>query len=141
MKNSSYPIEKKLRLRLFLSLAAYVVIGFIFVLLSNYVLAVFPSPTCVWISQRLDVIFDLYLIFGFIGIFYSYWKKPWGYLDEIINATQIVYKQNDHAIELSEPLREVENQMNQIKMSVLLSQHAAKEAQTKKNELVMYLAS
>ena len=30
--------------------------------------------------------------------------------------------------------------MNQIKMSVLLSQQAAKEAETKKNELVMYLA-
>ena len=30
--------------------------------------------------------------------------------------------------------------MNQIKMSVLLSQQAAKEAENKKNEMVMYLA-
>lgn len=30
--------------------------------------------------------------------------------------------------------------MNQIKMSVLLNQQAASEAETKKNELVMYLA-
>lgn len=72
--------------------------------------------------------------------FYFYWKKPWEYLNEVIGATEIVYEQNDHAIELSEPLREVESQMNQIKMSVLLSQQAAKEAETKKNELVMYLA-
>ena len=61
-------------------------------------------------------------------------------MNEVIGATEIVYEQNDHAIELSEPLREVESQMNQIKMSVLFSQQAAKEAETKKNELVMYLA-
>ena len=39
-------------------------------------------------------------------------------MNEVIGATEIVYEQNDHAIELSEPLREVESQMNQIKMSV-----------------------
>ena len=140
MKNNCYSIEKRLRLRLFLLLSIYTVIGFVVMLLSDYVLALFPSPISTWILGRLDVIFALYLIFGFVGIFYFYWKKPWEYLNEVIGATEIVYEQNDHAIELSEPLREVESQMNQIKMSVLLSQQAAKEAETKKNELVMYLA-
>lgn len=109
-------------------------------LLSNYVLVLFSSPISTWILGRLDVIFAVYLIFGFIGIFYFYWKKPWGYLNEVISATEIVYEQNDHTIALSEPLREVESQMNQIKMSVLLNQQAVKEAEAKKNELVMYLA-
>ena len=140
MKNNCYSIEKRLRLRLFLLLSLYTVIGFVVMLLSDYVLALFPSPISTWILERLDVIFALYLIFGFVGIFYFYWKKPWEYLNKVIGATEIVYEQNDHAIELSEPLREVESQMNQIKMSVLLSQQAAKEAETKKNELVMYLA-
>lgn len=140
MKNSCYSIERRLCLRLFLFLALYAIIGFAVLLLSNYVLEVFPSSVCTWISQRLDVLFALYLIIGFSGIFYFYWKKPWGYLNEVMNATEIVYEQNDHTIELSEPLRAVENQMNQIKMSVLLSQQAAKEAENKKNEMVMYLA-
>lgn len=137
MKNSCYSIERRLCLRLFLFLALYAIIGFAVLLLSNYVLEVFPSSVCTWISQRLDVLFALYLIIGFSGIFYFYWKKPWGYLNEVMNATEIVYEQNDHTIELSEPLRAVENQ---IKMSVLLSQQAAKEAENKKNEMVMYLA-
>ena len=102
MKNNCYSIEKRLRLRLFLLLSLYTVIGFVVMLLSDYVLALFPSPISTWILERLDVIFALYLIFGFVGIFYFYWKKPWE--------------------------------------SVLLSQQAAKEAETKKNELVMYLA-
>ena len=37
-------------------------------------------------------------------------------------------------------LKELEEQLNQIKMSVLLSKQAAKQAEEKKNEIVMYLA-
>lgn len=96
LKNSCYSIERRLCLRLFLFLALYAIIGFAVLLLSNYVLEVFPSSVCTWISQRLDVLFALYLIIGFSGIFYFYWKKPWGYLNEVMNATEIVYEQNDH---------------------------------------------
>lgn len=77
---------------------------------------------------------------GFICIFNYYWKKPWGYLDEVIDATQTVYEQNNHTVSLSEPLKELEEQLNQIKMSVLLSKQAAKQAEEKKNEIIMYLA-
>ena len=63
-------------------------------------------------------------------------KKPWGYLDEVITATQTVYEQNDHTVALSDPLKELEEQLNQIKMSVLLSKQAAKQAEEKKNEIV-----
>lgn len=66
-------------------------------------------------------------------------SKP-RYLNEIVSATQIVYEQNDQIIKLSEPLRDVENKMNQIKMSMLLNQKAVKEAEDRKQELVMYLA-
>ncbi|BCJ94126.1 hypothetical protein acsn021_16950 [Anaerocolumna cellulosilytica] len=61
-------------------------------------------------------------------------------MQEVINATKTVYQPNDSTIELSEPLKDMEKQMNQIKMAVLISQQAVKEAENKKNELVMYLA-
>ena len=77
---------------------------------------------------------------GFVCIFNYYWKKPWGYLDEVIYATQTVYEQNNHTVSLSDPLKELEAQLNQIKMSVLLSKRAAKQAEEKKNEIIMYLA-
>lgn len=73
---------------------------------------------------------------GFICIFNYYWKKPWGYLDEVIDATQTVYEQNNHTVSLSEPLKELEEQLNQIKMSVLLSKRAAKQAEEKKMKLL-----
>lgn len=140
MKKQNFPIEKKLRFHLCIILIIYTIIGSVAVLLLQFVFTEFKNPVVEWLYWRLDVIYFFYLIVGLACIFYYYWRKPWNYLDEVVAATQTVYEQNNHTIELSEPLREVEQQMNQIKMSVLLSQQAVKEAEDKKNELVMYLA-
>lgn len=140
MKKLKFPVEKKLRFHLFITLFLYTIIGFVAVLLIQFVFAKFKNPVVEWLYWRLEIIYFFYLIIGLAFIFYCYWRKPWDYLDEVITATQTVYEQNNHTIELSEPLREVEQQMNQIKMSVLLSQQAVKEAEEKNNELVMYLA-
>lgn len=140
MKEQSFPVKKKLEFRLLFVLISYTIIGFIALLLFQLVFSAFKNPIIEWLYWRLDVIYFFYLCIGLTCIFHYYWKKPWNYLDEVITATQTVYEQNNHTIELSEPLREVEQQMNQIKMSILLSQRAVKEAEDKKNELVMYLA-
>lgn len=132
--------EKKLRLWLYITLLIYTLIGYGLVILAGYVFDKNPVPFLTWLNLRTDVVYLLYLVIGFCCIFFHYWKKPWGYLQEVIDATKTVYLQNDDAIELSEPLKDMEKQMNQIKMSILLSQQAVKEAESKKNELVMYIA-
>lgn len=140
MKEQSISIKKKLAIRLLVVLVSYTIIGFIALAVVQFGFSAFKNPVIEWLYWRLDVIYFFYLCIGLTCIFYHYWNKPWNYLDEVIAATQTVYEQNSHTIELSEPLREVEQQMNQIKMSILLSQKAVKEAEDKKNELVMYLA-
>lgn len=140
MKEQSFPIKKKLELRLFVILPLYIIIGFVVLMLYQFIFHDSKNPIIEWFYWRLDVIYFFYLCIGLMGIFCHYWRKPWNYLDEVIAATQTVYEQNSHTIELSEPLWEVEQQMNQIKMSMLLSQKAVKEAEDRKNELVMYLA-
>lgn len=140
MRNDRHPMEKKIKMRLYITLLLYTLLGYVLVMLADQVFSRFPIHFLEWLHLRIDMVCILYLIIGFCCIFNYYWKKPWDYLNEVIDATQTVYEQNDHTIELSEPLREIENQMNQIKMSVLLSKQAAKEAEDKKTELVMYLA-
>ena len=93
-----------------------------------------------WFMLRLDIIYILYLLIGYVCIFLHYWKKPWRYLEEIIEGTGIIYRQDDTTVKLSEPLKAIEEQMNQIKMSVLLANQAIQIAESKKNELVAYLA-
>lgn len=133
-------IEKKLRMKLYIILILYTVIGYILAFIFDYVFSQFPNTFFLWLHLRIEVLYFLYLVVGFCCIFHHYWKKPWGYLQEVINATKTVYQPNDSTIELSEPLKDMEKQMNQIKMAVLISQQAVKEAENKKNELVMYLA-
>lgn len=138
MKNNE--TEKKLRIRLSISLILYTVLGYILVVIFDYGYSQLSNSFYTWLHLRIDVIYILYLAIGYGCIFHHYWKKPWEYLQEVIQATKTVYQPNDSTIQLSEPLKEVEKQMNQIKMAVLLSQQAVKEAESKKNELVMYLA-
>lgn len=132
--------EKKLKRNLFLTILLFVTLSFISFMLAEFFLAKIDAPFAIWLDARLDILYILILVLGLSIIFLHYWQKPWRYLNEIVSATQIVYEQNDQAIELSEPLRDVENKMNQIKMSMLLNQKAAKEAEDRKQELVMYLA-
>lgn len=138
MKNKS--MEKKLRVKLCFTLILYTFTGYIFAILFDYGLSKFSDSFFQWLHLRIELIYFLYLVVGFCCFFNHYWKKPWGYLEEVVNAAKTVYQPNDSTIELSEPLKDVEKQMNQIKMDVMLSQQAVKEAENKKNELVMYLA-
>ena len=140
MSNKEMTTEKRLKVRLYLSLLVYTVVGYGLTLILDYIFSKFDNGIFAWLYWRLDLLFILYLMLGFICIFNYYWKKPWGYLDEVIDATQTVYEQNNHTASLSEPLKELEAQLNQIKMSVLLSKRAAKQAEEKKNEIIMYLA-
>ena len=140
MSKKEMTTEKRLKVRLYLSLLVYTVVGYGLTLILDYIFSKFDNGIFAWLYWRLDLLFILYLMIGFVCIFNYYWKKPWGYLDEVIDATQTVYEQNNHTVSLSDPLKELEAQLNQIKMSVLLSKRAAKQAEEKKNEIVMYLA-
>ncbi len=140
MSEQNFSVKKRLEWHFLFVLLSYTVLGWIGLMLFQVVFSDFKNPVMEWLYWRLDVIYFFYLCIGGVCIFRCYWKKPWSYLDEVIAATQMVYERNDHTIKLSEPLRGVEQQMNQIKMSVLLSQKAAKEAEDRKDEMVMYLA-
>ena len=77
---------------------------------------------------------------GFLGVFVIYWIKTLAYLDNIIQATSSMYDSKDDLINLPPDLKEVENQMNQIKLNISHNQRVAKEAEQRKNDLIVYLA-
>ena len=140
MISSNQKTEKKLRIRLFVTLSLWAVVGFVVIALLGTVTDEADNAVIVWLGSRLDLLYIMFLIIGFFGIFYFYWKKPWNYLNEVIDATETVYEKSAKGITLSAPLHEVESRMNQIKLSVLASEKSVAQAEEKKNELVMYLA-
>ncbi|MDI9469797.1 MAG: HAMP domain-containing sensor histidine kinase [Bacillota bacterium] len=140
MISSNQKTEKKLRIRLLVTLSLWAVVGFVVIALLGTVAAETDNAVIVWLGSRLDLLYIMLLVIGFFGIFYFYWKKPWNYLNEVIDATETVYEKSAKSITLSAPLHEVESRMNQIKLSVLTSEKSVAQAEEKKNELVMYLA-
>ena len=93
-----------------------------------------------WFGVRIYMIAFLYFGIGFCIIFLYYWRKPFQYLEKIVDATENLYYLNDSLIVLPDELKEIELQMNQIKMTVRDSERAAREAEQRKNDLVVYLA-
>lgn len=124
--------EKRLRVKLCITLIIYTVAGYLLAILFDYIFSRFSNTFFLRVHLRIEFIYFLYLVIGFFYIFYYYWKKPWAYLQEVMNAIKIVYQSNDKTIELSEPLKDMEKQMNQIKMAVMLSQQAVREAESKR---------
>ncbi|WP_425755422.1 sensor histidine kinase [Ihubacter sp. rT4E-8] len=93
-----------------------------------------------WVRARQDILGLLYLMAGYIFIVYHYWSKPFHYLQDVIDASKIISSQDDRLAELSPALSDLETQLNQIKVTTLASQRAAKEAEQRKSDLVTYLA-
>jgi two-component system sensor histidine kinase VanS len=92
------------------------------------------------IDNNYSMFFILIFGFGYLMIFLYYWMKTLGYLENIIKATEVMYKEKEQLIELPSELKEVENQMNQIRIDIGQKERAAKEAEQRKNDLVVYLA-
>lgn len=63
-----------------------------------------------------------------------------GYLDETLGAAKQLVSAPEKPITLSADLRDFADEMNQIRMDTLFHQRAAKEAEQKKNDLIVYLA-
>ena len=79
-------------------------------------------------------------LIGFFIILIRSWSKTLGYLEDVLNATENIYNEKNDLIELPLQLKEVENQMNQIKLNVKENERIAKEAEQRKNDLIVYLA-
>lgn len=93
-----------------------------------------------WIDIRQDIFFLAYILIGYITIFLYYWKKPFYAIRDLLNSFHQVYQNNDNYINLPDGLSDIESQLNHMKFTIKENQRIAKEAEQRKNDLVVYLA-
>ena len=93
-----------------------------------------------WAQLRREWFMLLYFGGGYILIIRHHWTQPFRYFQELVDATKTVASHDDQLITLSPQLSELEGELNQIKMTALNNQRAAREAEQRKNDLVTYLA-
>lgn len=78
-----------------------------------------------------------------VGVFiqaYRYISKPLDYLDEVIEAAEQLANPGETPIRLSAPMESVQDELNIVREGALRSAMLAKEAEQRKNDLIVYLA-
>lgn len=81
----------------------------------------------------------LYLAGELIIILY-FWKKTAGYLTEVSRAIAWIPEGGGRLLQLSPDIRELEVELNAVRNQIQTSRLQAKEAEQRKNDLVVYLA-
>lgn len=86
------------------------------------------------------VLAGLILIVGLYLLTRHFLNLPLYYLDEVIEASKELSKPTTEPIVLPTAIKDVENELNLIRESALTNAYAAKEAEQRKNDLIIYLA-
>ncbi|MCM1190588.1 MAG: HAMP domain-containing histidine kinase [bacterium] len=82
----------------------------------------------------------LFGVLGWIFLTRFFLGKPLRYLDELIDAAELLSTPADVPISLSPDLREVQDSLNLVRERALRNALLAKEAEQRKNDLIVYLA-
>ncbi len=102
------------------------------------------SSIIFWIAQviRETLVFwvILYCVAGWILLTRRFICKPLRYLDEIVAAAEQLASPSDQALALSPALKNIQDNLNLAREHALRSAILAREAEQRKNDLVVYLA-
>lgn len=135
-------IYRKLFLQMFITAFLYAMIGIVTYLVLIRLLENIEiiHNLINWIETHRVFGFLVYLTIGYTIILIYYWKKPFGYLNNILIATSSIYQQGEKSIDLPVPLKDIENYLNELRLEVQNSKQAAQNAEQRKNDMISYLA-
>ncbi len=119
-------------------LLMWVVMGF-----CNQVIWYWENPVyrlLKFIEQNLPLFVVPILLCGWMPITYHYIARILGRLDEVTQAAEQLAVPGQEPIHLSEDLADVEKELNRVREQALRNAQAAREAEQRKQDLVVYLA-
>ncbi len=93
-----------------------------------------------WCIYSKDTIFVLYIIVTMIIIFYYFVSKKIENREKLYESLDQILNEDSANIELPHEMIKFSEKLNQIKYEYILSVKRTKEAEQKKNDLIMYMA-
>lgn len=93
-----------------------------------------------FIAENMNVIFPAVIFAGWVVIFCIILRKSFNYLDEITFEAEKLADPNAEQITLSDELKSVQDELNSARERSMRNSALAKEAEQRKNDLVVYLA-
>lgn len=146
-KKKNSVLSNQLLLKYIVTIASFIILFPI-----CFILIVIVIQSITWqakdpLYQILSTIRDYSTIFmiigvvgGFAAITFYYILKPLNYLDEVVKASSDLINPTDKPIELSPALRNIQNELNLARAQSLRLATVAKEAEQRKNDMIVYLA-
>lgn len=102
------------------------------------------SSLLFWFAQILRETRNLWVItialVGWIVLTKYFISKPLRYLNQLVNAAEELAMPGEATIRLPSALKDVENSLNLVRAQALRNAAMAKEAEQRKNDLIVYLA-
>ena len=80
------------------------------------------------------------MLIGWLLISYHFLSKPLRYLDELITASEQLAQPGEDPIVLPSSMKNIQDELNLVREQALRNAMAAKEAEQRKNDLIVYLA-
>lgn len=146
-KNYRSRISIQLVLQYFASLLIYGIVLVVFIFLAWRFCSNFTWFSYDPLYQILHFIKEYILIFigipllcGYIIISFYFFSKPLQYLDEIITAAEKLALSTEEPVVLPKAMADTQNEMNLVREKALENARAAKDAEQRKNDLIVYLA-
>ncbi len=93
-----------------------------------------------WVRQNVILVLFTAYATGWLAISYYFIARPQKHLEELVEAAQQLAHPGEEPIVLSGALKETESQLNLLRERALRDAMAAKEAEQRKNDLIVYLA-
>lgn len=93
-----------------------------------------------YVKEYILVFAGVPLIAGGILITYHFMAKPLWYLDEVISASEKLANLSGEQIILPGDMKNVQDRMNLVREKAIKNANIAKEAEQRKNDLIIYLA-
>lgn len=142
----------KKKIKLFISLLGNLIIAVIISIIIYFILALFFESTLSILVERLN--YDLYawivvnrdvVVYVYIGIvlaiiIYRFISKYVDAVYDIYKSLDLILKEDNETIKLPSEVNEFSEKLNDIKYDYILNKKNAKEAEEKKNNLIMYMA-
>lgn len=140
-------LTRRLLFQYFLSVAGYC-FGVLFLLFAGWQICSMMTwysddplyQVLHWVRDYILLVLLLLFLLGWFFITYYFISKPLRYLDEIVAASEQLAVPSDNPILLSDGIKHVQDQLNMFREQAIRNAVMAKEAEQRKNDLIVYLA-
>lgn len=146
-RKNTAPMTWSILFKYYLSLLILVVGLFAAMMIAEYIcsrIIWYPEDELyrflIFIRDRIFYVFGFLVIVGLAVITYRLVSKLIGYLNRIVDAASNMLSQDSRPVVLPSEIKIIQDELNRIREEALKNASAAKEAEQRKNDLIVYLA-